>query len=162
MNEKNLFQNDIIDDARSDAYEVLTKKCGQYFDEKLTDKAVDTLAVAAVAVAYSINNETKQILAEAFNDTLNADEINKILTTDKQTLNEMLNAAKQLDELVKEDTLNESIGMDADELRDAAYTKERIEELTNYIEQQTQQITAESAPQQKQQTKERKHNTIDF
>ena len=159
MNEK--FLIDDINEARDDAYVALEKKAGDSFFEVLSDKAVDVLAIANVAVTFTIDSETKQMLTAVFNDTLNADEINKILSTDKQVLNEMINAAKQLNEYVKDDNMRISYADDT-ELENAAYTKQQIAELTNYIEQQTQQITKESAPEQKQQTKERKHNTIDF
>jgi len=159
MNEK--FLIDDINEVRDDAYVALEKKCGDNFSEVLSDKAVDVLAVANIATTFTIDNETKQILTQVFTDTLNETEINKILTTDKQTLNNMLNAAKQLNEYVKDDNMRISYANDT-ELENAAYTKQQISELTNYIEQQTQQITRESAPEQKAVQKERKHNTIDF
>jgi len=148
------------------AYATLEEKFNDnmlHINDVLAEKVVDTLAIAAVAVTFTIDSETKQMLAEAFKSTLSKDEINKILTSDKQTLDEMLNAAKQLNTLLREDDLNTRITLKAGELDDAEYTKERIRELTNHIEQQTQRITnVESAPEQKQQTKQKNHDIIDF
>jgi len=162
MENKKFFTDYIWDSALDSAYATLEEKCGEAFAERLSDKAVDTLAVAAVTTTYVINDETKQLLAESFSDTLNADEINKIISTDKQTLHNILNAAKELNEYVKDDDILVSYTCET-ELDDAEYTKNKIREITNFIEQQTQRITnVESAPQQKQQTRERKHDIIDF
>jgi len=162
MENKKFFTDYITDSAVDSAYILLEEKCGESFAEKLSDKAVDTLAVAAVVTTYVMNNETKQLLTESFSDTLNADEINKIMSADKQTLNKMLNAAKELNEYVKDDNLCISYTCET-ELDDAEYTKDKIREITNFIEQQTQRITnTTSAPEQKQQTKQKNHDIIDF
>jgi len=147
------------------AYIALEEKFGDmlHINEVLAEKTVDTLAIAAVTITFKMDNETKQMLSEAFKSTLSENEINKILSTDKQILDNILDAAKQLNVLLKENDLNTRITLTAGELEDAEYTKDRIRELTNYIEQQTRTITnVESAPTQKTVQKERKHDTIDF
>jgi len=153
---------EIVDNA----YAVLEERFGDnmlYINDVFGEKTLDTLAIAAVVTTFKVDNETRQMLTEAFRSTLNKDEINKILTTNKQTLNEMLDAAKQLNTLLRENELNTRITLSAGELDDAEYTKDKIREITNYIEQQTQRITnTTSVQQQKQQTKQKSHDTIDF
>jgi len=152
---------EIVDNA----YITLEEKFGDmlHIGDVLNEKTLDTLAIAAVTITFKMDNETKQMLTEAFKSTLNKDEISKILSSDKQILNEMLNAAKQLNVLLREDDLNTRITLSAGELEDAEHTKDRIRELTNHIDQQTQRIiNTESSPEQKQQTRERKHDIIDF
>jgi len=165
MNTEKLYADynyEIVDNA----YATLEERFNDnmlHIGDVLAEKVVDTLAIAAVATTFRVDNETKQMLTEAFGSTLNENEINKILSADKQTLNEMLDAAKQLNTLLREDDLNTRITLSSDELQEAAHTKERIREITSFIEQQTQRITnTTSAPEQKTAQKERKHDIIDF
>jgi len=163
--------NEKIEDALYSAAQVMLEQTFNsdmlYINDVLDNKTVNVLMLANIAANENLTAADKQELQKAFSHVLNEKEFNAILRADKTTLNEIVEAAKELNTLAEEDELNTRITLENDdELEDAAYVASRIKELKKYIEDEIQSIFR-TADKQVDKTKQiektkTKEMTIDF
>ena len=133
-----------------------------YLYDELNKKIVDTIIITNIVLNFKITDEDKKMIFKAFNDTLSETQISKIFLTNKEILKNIFDAAKELNKLIEQDDYYSRFRLDDFELEDAAYTKERIDELEDFLEEETQKVIETKSLQKQHNQKERKHDIIDF
>ena len=166
-----MSDNEKIEDALYSAAQIMLEQKFNsdmlYINDVLDSKTVDILMLANIVANENLSTADKQALQKAFSHVLNEKEFNAILKSDKATLKDIIEAAKELNTLAEENELDTHITL-ADEVEheNAAYAVTRARELKGYIEDEIQSILKTADKQidktMNRQKEKKKEMTIDF